>query len=232
MRFRKSAPRASSPCLRAPNGGRGWAALGGLLTATCSVLSVNPETAAASSGLLALTLIFFSATGTATSVSTATLPLQSVLQLLSTTVVTGIAIVSALRSSHVFAQLSLPLLCTTAALALSLLAAFSQFLRFAPGIRLLLKLVAPAILLLALADPAKSPLYVAIGALLVAVFLNDFGTALLFFGVFAWGMKHFKWPRPPLVLGFTVLEVAFGLWQGWALWQWRQGEQRRPARIG
>ena len=124
-------------------------ALGGLLTATCSVLSVNPETAAASSGLLALTLIFFSATGTATSVSTATLPLQSVLQLLSTTVVTGIAIVSALRSSHVFAQLSLPLLCTTAALALSLLTAFSQFLSFAPGMRLLLKLVAPAVLLLA-----------------------------------------------------------------------------------
>ncbi len=28
--------------------------------------------------------------------------------------------------------------------------------------------------------------------------------ALLFFGVFAWGMKHFKWPRPPLVLGFIL----------------------------
>ena len=28
--------------------------------------------------------------------------------------------------------------------------------------------------------------------------------SLLFFGVFAWGMKHFKWPRPPLVLGFIL----------------------------
>jgi TctA family transporter len=28
--------------------------------------------------------------------------------------------------------------------------------------------------------------------------------ALLCFGVFAWGMKHFKWPRPPLVLGFIL----------------------------
>ena len=28
--------------------------------------------------------------------------------------------------------------------------------------------------------------------------------ALMFFGVFAWGMKHFKWPRPPLVLGFIL----------------------------
>jgi TctA family transporter len=31
--------------------------------------------------------------------------------------------------------------------------------------------------------------------------------SLLFFGVFAWGMKHFKWPRPPLVLGFILGEV-------------------------
>ena len=28
--------------------------------------------------------------------------------------------------------------------------------------------------------------------------------SLLFFGVFAWSMKHFKWPRPPLVLGFIL----------------------------
>jgi TctA family transporter len=28
--------------------------------------------------------------------------------------------------------------------------------------------------------------------------------SLLFFGVIAWGMKHFKWPRPPLVLGFIL----------------------------
>ena len=28
--------------------------------------------------------------------------------------------------------------------------------------------------------------------------------SLLFFGVLAWGMKHFKWPRPPLVLGFIL----------------------------
>jgi len=28
--------------------------------------------------------------------------------------------------------------------------------------------------------------------------------ALLCFGVLAWGMKHFKWPRPPLVLGFIL----------------------------
>src|SRR5262249_16530813 len=28
--------------------------------------------------------------------------------------------------------------------------------------------------------------------------------SLLFFGVIAWGMKHFRWPRPPLVLGFIL----------------------------
>src|SRR5216684_83628 len=28
--------------------------------------------------------------------------------------------------------------------------------------------------------------------------------SLLFFGIIAWGMKHFKWPRPPLVLGFVL----------------------------
>jgi TctA family transporter len=28
--------------------------------------------------------------------------------------------------------------------------------------------------------------------------------SLLFFGVFAWAMKHFKWPRPPMVLGFIL----------------------------
>ncbi len=28
--------------------------------------------------------------------------------------------------------------------------------------------------------------------------------ALLFFGILAWAMKHFKWPRPPLVLGFIL----------------------------
>ena len=28
--------------------------------------------------------------------------------------------------------------------------------------------------------------------------------ALLFFGVLGWGLKHFKWPRPPLVLGFIL----------------------------
>ncbi len=28
--------------------------------------------------------------------------------------------------------------------------------------------------------------------------------SLLFFGVLAWAMKHFKWPRPPLVLGFIL----------------------------
>ena len=28
--------------------------------------------------------------------------------------------------------------------------------------------------------------------------------SLLIFGVFAWGMKHFKWPRPPLVLGYIL----------------------------
>ena len=48
----------------------------------------------------------------------------------------------------------------------------------------------------------------------------------------AWQLHAFTQGVTPLVLGFTVLEVAFGLWQGWALWQWRQGEQRRPARIG
>ena len=28
--------------------------------------------------------------------------------------------------------------------------------------------------------------------------------SLLFFGMLGWGMKHFKWPRPPLVLGFIL----------------------------
>src|ERR1700761_2335114 len=28
--------------------------------------------------------------------------------------------------------------------------------------------------------------------------------ALLFFGMLGWGMKHFKWPGPPLVLGFIL----------------------------
>jgi hypothetical protein len=28
--------------------------------------------------------------------------------------------------------------------------------------------------------------------------------SLMFFGVLAWGMKHFKWPRPPMVLGFIL----------------------------
>jgi putative tricarboxylic transport membrane protein len=28
--------------------------------------------------------------------------------------------------------------------------------------------------------------------------------SLLFFGVVGWGLKHFKWPRPPLVLGFIL----------------------------
>jgi TctA family transporter len=38
---------------------------------------------------------------------------------------------------------------------------------------------------------------------------NDWGDlyALLFFGVFAWAMKHFKWPRPPLVLGFILGKI-------------------------
>ena len=28
--------------------------------------------------------------------------------------------------------------------------------------------------------------------------------SLLFFGLLGWGMKHFRWPRPPLVLGFIL----------------------------
>ncbi len=28
--------------------------------------------------------------------------------------------------------------------------------------------------------------------------------SLLFFGVLGWGLKHFQWPRPPLVLGFIL----------------------------
>jgi TctA family transporter len=31
--------------------------------------------------------------------------------------------------------------------------------------------------------------------------------SLLFFGVLGWAMKHFKWPRPPLVLGFILGKV-------------------------
>ena len=31
--------------------------------------------------------------------------------------------------------------------------------------------------------------------------------ALLFFGVLGWALKHFQWPRPPLVLGFILGSV-------------------------
>ncbi len=31
--------------------------------------------------------------------------------------------------------------------------------------------------------------------------------SLLFFGVLGWAMKHFRWPRPPLVLGFILGDV-------------------------
>jgi TctA family transporter len=31
--------------------------------------------------------------------------------------------------------------------------------------------------------------------------------SLLFFGLIGWALKHFKWPRPPLVLGFILGEV-------------------------
>jgi TctA family transporter len=31
--------------------------------------------------------------------------------------------------------------------------------------------------------------------------------ALLFFGILGWGLKHFGWPRPPLVLGFILGSV-------------------------
>src|SRR5215471_16716421 len=31
--------------------------------------------------------------------------------------------------------------------------------------------------------------------------------SLMFFGVLGWAMKHFRWPRPPLVLGFILGEV-------------------------
>jgi hypothetical protein len=31
--------------------------------------------------------------------------------------------------------------------------------------------------------------------------------SLLFFGVLGWALKHFKWPRPPLVLGFILGSV-------------------------
>ena len=31
--------------------------------------------------------------------------------------------------------------------------------------------------------------------------------SLMFFGMLGWAMKHFKWPRPPLVLGFILGEV-------------------------
>jgi TctA family transporter len=31
--------------------------------------------------------------------------------------------------------------------------------------------------------------------------------SLLFFGILAWAMKHFRWPRPPLVLGFILGKV-------------------------
>ena len=31
--------------------------------------------------------------------------------------------------------------------------------------------------------------------------------SLLGFGIFAWGAKHFKWPRPPLILGYILGEI-------------------------
>jgi len=31
--------------------------------------------------------------------------------------------------------------------------------------------------------------------------------SLLLFGMFGWGMKHFRWPRPPLVLGFILGKI-------------------------
>jgi hypothetical protein len=31
--------------------------------------------------------------------------------------------------------------------------------------------------------------------------------SLMFFGILGWAMKHFRWPRPPLVLGFILGEV-------------------------
>jgi hypothetical protein len=50
--------------------------------------------------------------------------------------------------------------------------------------------------------------------------------SLLFFGVFAWAMKHFKWPRPPLVLGFilgAVLEryMFISIQRYGVSWMWR-----------
>jgi TctA family transporter len=50
--------------------------------------------------------------------------------------------------------------------------------------------------------------------------------SLLFFGVFAWGMKHFKWPRPPMVLGFIlggVLEryMFISIQRYGVQWMWR-----------
>ena len=50
--------------------------------------------------------------------------------------------------------------------------------------------------------------------------------SLLFFGVLAWGMKHFKWPRPPLVLGFIlggVLEryMFISIQRYGVTWMWR-----------
>ena len=50
--------------------------------------------------------------------------------------------------------------------------------------------------------------------------------SLLFFGVFAWAMKHFKWPRPPLVLGFIlggILEryMFISIQRYGVSWMWR-----------
>ena len=50
--------------------------------------------------------------------------------------------------------------------------------------------------------------------------------SLLFFGVFAWTMKHFKWPRPPLVLGFIlggILEryMFISIQRYGVSWMWR-----------
>jgi TctA family transporter len=36
--------------------------------------------------------------------------------------------------------------------------------------------------------------------------------SLLVFGVFAWITKHFKWPRPPLVLGYILGSILERSW--------------------
>jgi TctA family transporter len=55
--------------------------------------------------------------------------------------------------------------------------------------------------------------------------------ALLFFGVLGWAMKHFKWPRPPLVLGY-ILGGIFERYMFISIERYGVDWMKRPVVIG